>query len=589
MQRFTDRVVWITGGGSGIGRAVALEFAREGASVAVSGRRMEKLSETVAAIETMGGRALAVPCDVMDEASIAAAVLCVAETWGRIDVAVANAGYSVMGRIEDLNLEYWQRQFDVNVFGLVATVRAALPELQKTQGRVVLLGSVAGFVPFPKGAVYAASKAAVRMIGETLSAELRGSGVSCTTVHPAYVESEILRVDNDGRLREDRKDPRPRRLVWKADKAAKAIVNASYHRRREVVLSAYGKIAVGINRLAPGLLSKMMGRGTGAKGRAASSAQVRRVEMVGEPKYITIDRSPGTAAIYLRSLLRMPGRPHQGVLTSECERTLKSIEASQFGVRINPSRLAQFREVCGSPNNGFVVPPAYLECLFLGPMAEIVLSKAFPFSPFGLIHTQQRITLLRPIDPDETLDLSCRLAEIRETIRGFEIDFALRVDTAGSEVWNGTTTVLSRNKQVRSGRGTGRTKTKPMPWIQNEEPFQSIRIHVPENTGRRYAAASGDWNPHHLYAATARLLGYRRPIAHGMWTFARVLAVIEADRPFTFPIEVNALFKRPIFMPTEIEIRLLDEQKPGGSTRSVRFEARDSRSGEPHMNGSMQG
>ncbi|MBM4324836.1 MAG: SDR family oxidoreductase, partial [Deltaproteobacteria bacterium] len=199
MQRFVDRVVWITGGGSGIGRALAIEFAREGASVAVSGRRVEKLAETVAAIEPMGGRALAIPCDVMDEASIAAAVHCVVETWGRIDVAVANAGYSVMGRIEDLGLEYWKRQFDVNVFGLVATVRAALPELQKTEGRVVLIGSVAGFVPFPKGAVYAASKAAVRMIGEALSAELRGRGVSCTTVHPAYVESDIIRVDNDDR------------------------------------------------------------------------------------------------------------------------------------------------------------------------------------------------------------------------------------------------------------------------------------------------------------------------------------------------------------------------------------------------------
>ncbi|MBM4276738.1 MAG: SDR family NAD(P)-dependent oxidoreductase [Deltaproteobacteria bacterium] len=588
MQRFTDRVVWITGGGSGIGRAVALEFAREGASVAMSGRRKEKLSETVTAIEAMGGRALAIPCDVMDEASIAAAVRRMTEAWGRIDVAVANAGYSVIGRIEDLNLEYWKRQFDVNVFGLVATVRAALPELQKTEGRVVLIGSVAGFVPFPKGAVYAASKAAVRMIGETLSAELRGSGVSCTTVHPAYVESEIVRVDNDGRLRENRKDPRPRRLVWKADKAARAIVLASYHRRREVVLSAYGKIAVGINRFAPGLLLKMMGKSTGAKGRGASSAQVRHVEMVGEPKYITIDQGPGTAAIYLRSLLRMPGRP-QGVLTSECEHTLAPIEVSQSGVRISATHLTKFRDVCESPKNGLAVPPAYPECLFLGPMAEIVLSKTFPFSPFGLIHTQQRIMLLRAINPDETLDLSCRLAEIRETIRGFEIDFAFRVDVAGKEVWNGTATVLSRNKQVRSGRGTGRTKTAPIAWIQNEEPFQSIRIHVPENTGRRYAAASGDWNPHHLYAMTARLLGYRRPIAHGMWTFARVLAAIEAQRPFTLPIEVNASFKRPIFMPAEIEIRLLYEQVSGSNSHSVRFEARDPHSGEPHMIGSMQG
>jgi NAD(P)-dependent dehydrogenase (short-subunit alcohol dehydrogenase family)/acyl dehydratase len=588
MKKFSDRVVWITGGGSGIGLALGLEFAREGASVAVSGRRVEKLTDTVAAIEAMGGRALAVPCDVMDEASVYGAVSRVVEAWGAIDVAVANAGYSVMGRIEDLKLEYWRRQFDVNVFGLVATIQAALPELRKARGRVVLIGSVAGFVAPPKGGVYAASKAAVRGIGEALSAELRGSGVSCTTVHPGYVESDIVRVNNDGLLREDRKDTRPKRLVWKADQAARAIVSATYHRRREVVLSVYGKIAVGMSRLAPGLLPKILGKGSGVKRRNTSNTLVRNVEMHEEPRHILLDKSPGTEALFLRSLLRIPGRP-QGVLTSDKERMLAPIEVSQRGVRINPIHLARFREVCGSPHNGLAVPPAYPECLFLGPMAEAVLSDGFPFSPFGLIHIQQRITLLYPIDPDAALDLSCRLAEIRETIRGFEIDFALRVDVGGSEVWNGTTTVLSRNKQVRSGHGRSQSKAAPMPWISDDKPFQSVRIHVPGDTGRRYAAASGDWNPHHLYAATARLLGYRRPIAHGMWTFGRTLAVIEADRPFIFPIKVNASFKRPIFMPAEIEIRLLDERVPGSSAHSVRFETRDARSGELHMTGSMNG
>jgi acyl dehydratase len=109
-----------------------------------------------------------------------------------------------------------------------------------------------------------------------------------------------------------------------------------------------------------------------------------------------------------------------------------------------------------------------------------------------------------------------------------------------------------------------------------------------EDTGRRYAAASGDWNPHHLYAATARLLGYRRAIAHGMWTFARALAAIEAKRPFALPIESDASFKRPIFLPAEIEIRLLVERMVGSDARAVRFEARDAHSGEPHMTGSIR-
>ncbi len=260
MGRFKDHVVWVTGGGSGIGKALAIAFAREGARVAVSGRRIEKLAETVSAIEAVDGKGLTIPCDVTEEASVAEAVGRIIEEWGSIDVAVANAGYSVMGRVEDLGLDYWRRQFDVNVFGLVATVREVLPELRKRRGRLVLIGSVAAFAIPPRGGVYAASKAAVRAIGKVLSTELRGSGVSCTTVHPAYVESDIVRVDNDGRFHENWRDPRPRWLVWKADVAAEAIVEAVYRRRREVVLSAYGKLLVALSRFAPGLLSRILSR-----------------------------------------------------------------------------------------------------------------------------------------------------------------------------------------------------------------------------------------------------------------------------------------------------------------------------------------
>jgi acyl dehydratase len=238
------------------------------------------------------------------------------------------------------------------------------------------------------------------------------------------------------------------------------------------------------------------------------------------------------------------------------------------------------------PEDGLLVPPTYPECLFLGPMAEAVLSDAFPFSPFGLIHVRQRIALLRPIDPSSKLDLSCRISEIRETDRGFEVDFALRADAGSKEVWNGNTTLLSRNERVRSrSGGVPDTSTS---WIPDEQPFRSILVHVAENTGRRYARASGDWNPHHLHSTTARLLGYRRAIAHGMWTFARTLAAIEAEQAFTLPIEADASFKRPILLPAEIEIRLREEQLVGSDGRVVRFEARDAHSGEPHMIGSVR-
>ncbi len=130
MGEFGGKVAWITGGGSGIGRAVALEFAKRGAKVAVSGRREDRLAETVAAIQAAGGTGLAVPCDVKSDDAVDGAVATLVEAFGALDVVVANAGFGVAGPVDKLTVQDWQRQFDVNVFGMVRTVQAALPELK---------------------------------------------------------------------------------------------------------------------------------------------------------------------------------------------------------------------------------------------------------------------------------------------------------------------------------------------------------------------------------------------------------------------------------------------------------------------------
>ncbi|MGB5284439.1 MAG: SDR family oxidoreductase [Polyangiales bacterium] len=129
-KRFENKVVWITGGGSGIGRALALAFANEGAAVAVSGRREERLHEVVQELKSRGAKGLAVRCDVADEASVAEAVQKVVRTLGGLDVAVANAGFSIAGRIEKLSAADWRRQLDVNVIGAAMTARYAIPHLR---------------------------------------------------------------------------------------------------------------------------------------------------------------------------------------------------------------------------------------------------------------------------------------------------------------------------------------------------------------------------------------------------------------------------------------------------------------------------
>ena len=184
---FEGLSAWITGGGSGIGRALALELARQGADVAVSGRREARLAEVAAEIEALGRRGLAVPCDVTEEAQVEAAADRVARELGKLDVAVANAGFGVSGPLESIDAEQWRRQLDVNVVGVAITARHALSHLRPTRGRLGLVGSVSAFLPTAKNGAYTASKYAVRAIGQTLAIELAGTGVSVTTMHPGFV------------------------------------------------------------------------------------------------------------------------------------------------------------------------------------------------------------------------------------------------------------------------------------------------------------------------------------------------------------------------------------------------------------------
>jgi NAD(P)-dependent dehydrogenase (short-subunit alcohol dehydrogenase family) len=273
---YAGQVVWITGGGTGIGRALALEAARQGADVAVSGRRAEPLDEVAAAVRALGRRALAVAGDVVDEEACRATVARIVAELGRLDVAVANAGYGASGAFERLAMADWRRQFDVNVFGLLHTVYAALPELQKTGGRLALVSSVLGLVTLPGQGPYAASKFAVRAIGLTLAQELHGSGVSVTTIYPGFVESDIARTDNQGRFDAARKDPRPAKLMWPADRAARVMLRAISRRQREMVFTGHGKAGAFFGKHFPGLVHFVMTR-SGARQKALAGTRQARL------------------------------------------------------------------------------------------------------------------------------------------------------------------------------------------------------------------------------------------------------------------------------------------------------------------------
>ncbi len=254
MTKEKENVVWITGASSGIGKSMAFEWSRLGYKVAISSRRKELLDKVADEIKQSGGEALVIPCDITEETAIENAVIHIIATWGRLDIVVANAGFGVFGSIDKLTARDWNRQLQGNVTGLALTVKYALPHLKQNNGRIGLVGSVGAYLPNPNLGAYGASKAAVHSIGQTLQVELMSTGVSCTTMHPGFVVSEIAKMDNDGVWHPERPDPRPSNLMWPTDKAAKVMVKAILKRRRNYVFTIHGKVFVWLQRWFPGLM-----------------------------------------------------------------------------------------------------------------------------------------------------------------------------------------------------------------------------------------------------------------------------------------------------------------------------------------------
>ena len=205
-----------------------------------------------------GARAFAVRCDVTVDGDPERAVAAAHERFGPVDVVVANAGFGVVGPVALLTLDDYRRQFETNVFGVLRTIYAALPDVRRRRGRIAIVGSVSGHIATPGSSPYAMSKFAVRAFAEALGHELARSGVSVTLVSPGFVTSELRHIDNQGVLRAERSDPAPRFLVVSADRAARTIVRAIARRRREVVVTGHGKFFVFVHRHAPWLTSAVI-------------------------------------------------------------------------------------------------------------------------------------------------------------------------------------------------------------------------------------------------------------------------------------------------------------------------------------------
>lgn len=267
-KSMVGKVVLITGASSGIGAALAREVARRGARPVLAARRLERVEALARDLREAGGQALAVACDVTRDGEVERAAAQIREELGGIDAVVANAGFAIFGRIDELTLEDHRRQLETNVFGVLRTIHATLDDLKRSRGCLALLGSVSSYMSTPMTGSYAMSKAAVRALADTLRAELSGDGVAVLHVAPGFVESEIRKVDNQGGLDAAKGDPIPGWLLMPSPAAARQIADAIAARRGEEVLTRHGKLAISLARHAPWLLAAAMGAASRRRGRA---------------------------------------------------------------------------------------------------------------------------------------------------------------------------------------------------------------------------------------------------------------------------------------------------------------------------------
>jgi short-subunit dehydrogenase len=254
VQSLSGKVVLITGATAGIGKALAYEYAKRRASVVITGRRLDRLEHLAAELTADGYSALPLLCDVRKDGDIEQAVGATLARYGKLEIVVANAGFGVVGAFAELSLDDYRAQFETNVFGVIRTTYAAVPELRKTQGSLAIISSVSGYIASPGVSAYCMSKFALQAFAHSIRYELAAEGIAVTHICPGFVQSEIRQVDNQGDWHPDITDPIPSWLVMPATKAAHHIIHAIAQRRHEAVITAHGKLLVWIQRHFPGLL-----------------------------------------------------------------------------------------------------------------------------------------------------------------------------------------------------------------------------------------------------------------------------------------------------------------------------------------------
>ena len=286
-----------------------------------------------------------------------------------------------------------------------------------------------------------------------------------------------------------------------------------------------------------------------------------------------LTRPPSILPLYARAAAPMvPGAsllpfvPGRGKEIPDVELTLPDVQA-------DPDAVAAYAKVCGFALRG-TLPATYPHVLAFPLHMAVMADGSFPFGAVGLVHVENRIVQHRPIGLDESITLRVRATKLEPHPKGRTFTIVSEARVGRQKIWEGHSTMLRR------GGGSGDAETKRGETSNAAELPAIGEWRLGGDLGRRYGAVSGDRNPIHMHSAAAKLLGFPRAIAHGMWTKARCLAALESKLPDAFGVDVR--FRRPILLPATVTFA--SEQEDG----ATRFAVRDAGKGTPHLDGRVE-
>lgn len=254
--------------------------------------------------------------------------------------------------------------------------------------------------------------------------------------------------------------------------------------------------------------------------------------------------------------------------------TLPEVELAIDRVTADRDRLAAYDRVCGFSLRD-ELPPTYPQVLAFPVQLALMTDDDFPFALPGLVHIGNTISARRPLDAREPLDFRVHAERLEPHPKGAALDVVTVAESDGDVVWRSRATYLARGANLRPAG------TSDLSLVRHEQEVPASttgRWRVPADTGRRYASVAGDINPIHLHPWAAKAFGFRRAIAHGMWSKARCLAALEGRLPDAYTVEVD--FKKPLSLPSTVEFA--SEPTEQGWAFGLR-----SPDGTPHLAGNV--